>query len=245
MTTEGVENEVMTTEGANEMSNEYKEIKIKKSRKHKKKMTIEIINSKQDLLLTSLIKFYDNPINKQIIVPIIKQETAISLRLLDWLVTNYSKKFDIHYELTAERIEEYIPSNKNFNLWLDYKNQLKAYSKRTFDPFCRRQRIFLDNNNNYSLVSPEKYTEYGRKCEGILTTVGQLNFFKWAITNKVIDYAFDHLDEIETDMLNSSEKLCLTTVEKQITEKTTKTRQLSKNNHSAKSQKLKVLIQFC
>ena len=70
---------------------------------------------------------------------------------------------------------------------LDYKNQLKAYSKKSFDPFCRRERI------NFI---------YGKGCE-LLTTVGQLNFFRWAIENSIIDYISTRLDEIEADM-NSS-----------------------------------------
>ena len=37
----------------------------------------------------------------------------------------------------------------------------------------------------------------------IETTVGQLNFFKWAIDNLIIDYIKENYDEIELDM-NSS-----------------------------------------
>ena len=68
---------------------------------------------------------------------------------------------------------------------MDYKNQLKAYSKKQFDPFCRRERIsFNDINNNE-----------------IITTVGQLNFFKWAIENKIIEYIYNHFEDIENDMV--------------------------------------------
>ena len=74
---------------------------------------------------------------------------------MDWFVTNYSKKHNICY-LTKNN------KNINFIVYLDYKNQLKAYSKKQFDPFCRRERIsFNDINNNE-----------------IITTVGQLNFFQ-------------------------------------------------------------------
>jgi hypothetical protein len=34
------------------------------------------------------------------------------------------------------------------------------------------------------------------------TTIGQLNFFKWAIENKIIDYIEEHYDVIESDMNN-------------------------------------------
>jgi len=39
------------------------------------------------------------------------------------------KKYNIVYTITKNNI------NKTFNIYLDYKNQLKAYSKKYFDPF--------------------------------------------------------------------------------------------------------------
>jgi hypothetical protein len=196
------------------------------------------IHSKQNTLLYSangILNFYKNEINKKIFLSIIKQETAISLRLLDWLVTNYSKKYDIHYEL-GQQTGEYTLSNKNFNLWMDYKNQLKSYSKKNFDPFCRRQRIFF-NTKTYSIdtIGSTRSDFYKNNNSGIITTVGQLNFFRWAITNKVIDYAFDNINNIESDMLSSADK--------RVNNKTGK-RLLSKNNSCAKSQKLKIIVQF-
>ncbi len=67
---------------------------------------------------------------------------------------------------------------------MDYKAQLKAYSKKLFDPFCRRERIsFIDHDNNE-----------------LITTVGQLNFFRWAIENKIIEFITENFDDIEQDM---------------------------------------------
>jgi hypothetical protein len=66
----------------------------------------------------------------------------------------------------------------------NYKGQLKAYSKRNFDPFCRRNRIrFYYEDNKY-----------------FITTVGQLNFFKWALENNIVDYVQKHMKDIEEDM---------------------------------------------
>jgi len=137
--------------------------------------------SKLDLLMTSLSKFYADDKNINILLPIVQGCSKISLRVLDWFVTNYCKKHNtvINYEKEGRQ--------KKLIVHLDYKNQLKAYSKRNFDPFCRRERI------NFI---------YGKGCE-LLTTVGQLNFFRWAIENNIIDYISTRLDEIECDM-NSS-----------------------------------------
>lgn len=133
------------------------------------------IISKVDLLMKSLSKFYANEENIAILLPIVQGISKISLRVLDWFVTNYCKKNNI------------ILTNKmgsNIIVHMDYKNQLKAYAKIYFDPFCRRDRI------NFI---------YGKGNE-LLTTVGQLNFFRWAIENNIIEYTVLNMEIIEKDM---------------------------------------------
>ena len=138
------------------------------------------IISKVDLLMKSLSKFYANEGNISILLPIVQGTSKISLRVLDWFVTNYCKKNNII--LTNK-------SGNNIIVHMDYKNQLKAYAKIYFDPFCRRDRI------NFI---------YGKGNE-LLTTVGQLNFFRWAIENNIIEYTVSNMEIIEKDM-NSSLK---------------------------------------
>lgn len=137
----------------------------------------EKANCKQSLIMINLSKFFCKNENANIMLPIINGTSKISLRAIDWFVTNYSKKNNIVYNLTNNE-------KKQFNVFLNYKSQLKAYSKKQFDPFCRRDRIsfFYDDNKE------------------IITTVGQLNFFRWAIDNNVIDYISKNLKEIEYDM---------------------------------------------
>ena len=137
--------------------------------------------SKIDLLMTSISKFYLDEKNINILIPIVNGLSKISLRVLDWFVTNFCKKHNtvIHYQRDGKA--------QKLIVHLDYKNQLKAYSKKQFDPFCRRERI------NFI---------YGKGNE-LLTTVGQLNFFRWAIEHHVLDYINDNLEIIEADMNNS------------------------------------------
>ena len=137
--------------------------------------------SKIDLLMSSLSKFYLDEKNINILIPIVNGLSKISLRVLDWFVTNFCKKHNtvIHYQRDGKA--------QKLIVHLDYKNQLKAYSKKQFDPFCRRERI------NFI---------YGKGNE-LLTTVGQLNFFRWAIEHHVLDYINDNLEIIEADMNNS------------------------------------------
>ena len=132
---------------------------------------------KNDILLNILNNFFKNNDNYlQDYLNIYYGRTNISLRIIDWFVTNYSKKNQIFYNLNGN----------NFIVYLDYKSQLKAFTKKQFDPFCRRERI----NFYYS------------KNKFIKTTIGQLNFFKWAFENNIIDYIRDNYKQIENDMIN-------------------------------------------
>ena len=149
------------------------------------------ISSKKDLLMESLIQFFSIKQNLDNVKPIIngndnnKNKPKMSLRILDWFVTNYSKKYNITYEVTLNN------KTKNFIVYLDYKSQLKAYSKKQFDPFCRRERILF----------------FDHEGKEIVTTVGQLNFFRWSLENNILDYILDHFEEIENDMNNSLRNL--------------------------------------
>ena len=140
---------------------------------------------KQDLLMSSLQKFYLKKDNIAKIKKILYGKSKISLRIIDWFVTNFSKKKNINYIITD--YNDNCNKKTQFIVYIDYKLQLKGYSKKQFDPFCRRERI------NF----------YFEEDEYIETTVGQLNFFRWAISNKIIDYIEKKLKEIETDMNQS------------------------------------------
>ncbi len=147
--------------------------------------------SRQSLLLESLIDFFKVTDALDIMLPIVRQETAISLRILDWLVTNHSKSNSIVYS----------NGDETFNMYKSYKDQLKGYSKKQFDPFCRRQRVLINYIKwDWEDFNGEEFDENSK----FLTTVGQLNFFRWAITNKVIQYAVDNVTSIEEDMISSA-----------------------------------------
>jgi hypothetical protein len=121
------------------------------------------------------MKFYDEDNNLEKMLKIIHGESPISLRIIDWFATNYAKKFFTVYEVGA---------NRRFKVYVDYKLKLKAYSKRRFDPFCRWDRITIPYGNGTF----------------IQTTIGQLNFFKWALENGVVAYIEAHYGTIEDDM---------------------------------------------
>lgn len=134
------------------------------------------VEAKHEVLFKSLTKFYEDDATFETFRAVLGGSTKMSLRVLDWLVTNYAKKRNIVYGIKDN------DRDVAFNMFLEYKSQLKAYSKRYFDPFCRRGRVMH---------------------RGVETTCGQLNFFRWAIKYGVLDYALRHHDEIEQDMLSS------------------------------------------
>jgi hypothetical protein len=148
--------------------------------------------SKDELLRVKLLDFYKDHANLDILLPIILQQTRLSLRSLDWFVTNYCKKYNINYLLTKNG------DTKMYFPFKSYKSQLKAYSKKFCDPFCRRERVVFDYHNNV-IINFNPNIKLGHK-EYIITTIGQLNFFRFAIQDNIINYAMEHITDIENDM---------------------------------------------
>jgi hypothetical protein len=140
--------------------------------------------SKSKVLFGALLQYYSQPGRLEEFTVYTSKDSPISLRLLDWLVTNFAKKNNVVYVVDRNN------ARASFNMFMEYKAQLKAYSKKFFDPFCRRDRVSIVNS-----LGVEQYT-----------TVAQLNFFKWALTNNVIKYALANKDTIELDMLAISKK---------------------------------------
>ena len=132
--------------------------------------------TQNSLLLKNLLEFYNKDNNLDEMLSIINGESPISLRIVDWFVTNYAKQKFTAYDLKN--------GSGRFKVYNDYKLKLKAYSKKRFDPFCRWDRINIPYHDN-NLIQ---------------TTIGQLNFFKWAMENEIIDYIKNNYNEIEKDM---------------------------------------------
>ena len=118
--------------------------------------------SKSDLLLQAITKFYQEENHQQILLDVLRHRNGISLRNLEYFVTNYSKNHNLTYT---------TPTGRPFTVHVAYKSSLDGYSKKLFDPFCRTERI------TFRVADQE-----------IVTTVAQLNFIRWCITNGVIHF---------------------------------------------------------
>jgi hypothetical protein len=106
---------------------------------------------------------------------------------------------------------------------------LKAYSKKRFDPFCRWDRISIPYKNGTFIE----------------TTIGQLNFFKWALENNVVKYIEENYDTIEKDMnnRNSTSKRKETIVDNSKTRKKREELSISATK-SIKKEKVEIVVQF-
>ena len=131
------------------------------------------IPCRRELLVTSLQKFYSGIENLDTLIEVMQGNGPYSLRLIDVFVTNYAKKYNTAYML----------GGNEFVVYLNYKSQTKAYSKKLFDPFCRRERILFQAGNQQPFV----------------TTVGQLNFFRWAHEKGILKYIGEHIEEIRRE----------------------------------------------
>jgi hypothetical protein len=190
--------------------------------------------TQNDLLLKNLMNFYKTDIDDKFnpnnnldkMLKIITGESKISLRIVDWFATNYAKKYYTLY--TIEQNTDNI--TRRFKVYDDYKLKLKAYSKKRFDPFCRWERISIP-------YTPGKFIE---------TTIGQLNFFKWALENNVIDYIEQNYDTIEKDMNNrNSTSKRKESIDNNNSKTRKKREELSISaTKSIKKEKVEIVVQF-
>jgi hypothetical protein len=189
------------------------------------------LSTQNDLLMSRLKAFYgeDNHINMKRILPYINGDSSISLRLIDWFVTNYAKK-----NYTVYAVERNNNANVRFKVFIDYKLRLRAYGKKKFDPFCRWERIAMPYENDTKIE----------------TTIGQLNFFKWALENNIMKFIEEHRREIEEDMntrnLNVTMKNPTNTTAAVAGNKTRKKRQeLSLSaTKSIKREEVEIIVRF-
>lgn len=128
------------------------------------------IECKPELVISSLQRFYATHPEIDKVLTYLIGDAPLSLRIIDWFVTKYSRKTFVRYPLNGQE----------FLVYLSYKGQLKAYSKQYFDPNCRRERIM------FKIPTREPF----------MTTIGKLNFFRWALESKIIDYIEAHEEEI-------------------------------------------------
>jgi hypothetical protein len=169
---------------------------------YKSDKLICLFSKKEQCYFKMIDKYFRQECSKDLfekMINIINGDSDISLRILDWVVTRYSKK--IH--LNCQELELKIQNSKNmhnnnldkysFDIHISYKAQLKSFKKKHFDPFRRNQK------KKFVYV-----IQFNGKQLSIVTTIGQLNFFRWAIKNNIITYVENNIVKIISDMNKSN-----------------------------------------
>jgi len=197
------------------------------------------IQTQSDLLMTRIYDFFTHEEHIKRMIDILTGKSVLSLRIIDWFVTNYSQKYNVVYsykknnyndinELDFDKNTETIDDihHIKFLVYFEYKSQLTAYSKKQFDCFCRGERLKY------------QYTYQQTKYE-IETTVGQLNFFRWAIQNNLFVYIINNYIDIEKDMNN-------TIHQKKIKKKDGESKRVLYHNQSSAYSKtnMKIMVYF-
>ena len=137
------------------------------------------VHPRQARRLFEIASYFDEHVTTRLLVPVVTATFDVSLRLLDYCCTNYAKKTRIVICQNGTAI----------HLFSLYKDWLRHYRRRTFDPFRRRERICFAN--------PTKENEW------LVTTVAQLNFLRWADVYGVIAFVRKNLSNIEQDMMQT------------------------------------------
>ena len=94
-----------------------------------------------DVLLESLHNYYSVEKNMNKLLDVVEVNNKISLRIIDWFVTNYSKKNNIFYTIyiTPDGEKSFESEGnkvlKQFTTYHSYKSQLKSYSKKSLIHF--------------------------------------------------------------------------------------------------------------
>jgi len=148
-----------------------------------------MVEKKQDILQRNLLKFYANDVQMKKLCFLLSKNSDVSLREWDFLCTHYTKTHNVLYY-----IENSIGKRELINLNMNYRSQLKAYSKANFDPFKRHNRITV----------PCKYAD----TKTIETTCGQLCFFKFVIEKDMYEWLkkSKNLENLRHDMNQYSKK---------------------------------------
>jgi hypothetical protein len=139
------------------------------------------VHPRQKQRLREVSGFFSDDVVERLLLPVARHEFAISLRLLDYCMTNWAKKTRV---MIAPR------GKPPLNLFSLYKDWLRFYRRRGFDPFCRRERIFFS-------------VSHDGEDELLETTVAQLNFLYWADLYGILEYVSTHKQEIEGDMMKT------------------------------------------
>ena len=133
------------------------------------------LSPRERTLLRKMNVAYSETLIRQLLLPLIEQRSAVSLRILDYAVVNWSKQHNVIVQSTV--------SGGTTNMYHAYREELSFWKRRLFDPFRRRGRVSFELD--------------GKTYQ---TTLGQANFALFVYQTGILAYVTTHVDAIEDDM---------------------------------------------
>lgn len=141
------------------------------------------MNDIQRRIMIRVQQHFTHDIIATVLIPLLHQTSQVSLRLLDYLVTNFGREKPV-----------YLKHNKQIeSIYHLYKRSLQMWKRRNFDPFRRSQR----NVNNCITKYIVEFQYAGETCT---TTIGQLNFILFVYQSGILQYALMNQKIIEQSM---------------------------------------------
>lgn len=138
--------------------------------------------SNYQIILQRARRFFEsNPAYIKILHNINVGRSTLSLRLIDWFLTNYTREHETYLDAGDYR------DKGVYNM---YRNKLRKYNKKYFDTFCRGDRIVLPQPDDQPLE----------------TTIGQLNLFCWLFQEGILDVILRLRDQIQEHMAANSRR---------------------------------------
>lgn len=127
------------------------------------------------------------------------QKPSVSLRTVEWLASSYSKRYNVSYYVKRPDGTRFL-----FHMHSSYKSQIKAYTRNNFDPFRRKTSVTIHLPSLQTTPQPGDTS---------LTTLSQVNFFRWVFENDVIEYALKNLNSIQKDIESREKRSSRTTAQ--------------------------------
>lgn len=145
-------------------------------------MARESIPSNQQIILNNARKFFEsNPSFIKILYNINAGKSRLSLRLIDWFLTNYTREHETYIDTDDYRDK---------GIYKLYRSKLKKFNKKYFDTFCRGDRIVIPQEDDSPLE----------------TTVGQLNLFYWLFSEGILNIIIQKRELISQHMAQNTKK---------------------------------------
>ena len=132
------------------------------------------LSAHQVAILERITPFFTDARINDLLRPVIDQTGPVSLRLIDWACTNYSRGrhatcTDLH--------------GRSISIHTHYRQALNLWRRKHFDPFRRRLRLKITHKDG-----------------DVVTTLGQLNYTKWVFESGILDYVVQHSKAINENM---------------------------------------------